>query len=113
MKKACYQVESPFNNNEFLIANGSTPFFQYNEEEEDDLSNAIVASSLIKFNDDTNSEFNSFTIKKIESTNEKSMNINNKSDEEGNKIKKIQIYNVIDIDFILIKFPDIKKRRNI
>ncbi len=89
MKKACYQVESPFNNNEFLIANGSTPFFQYNEEEEDDLSNAIVASSLIKLNDDTNSEFNSFTIKKIESTNEKSMNINNKSDEEGNKIKKI------------------------
>ena len=104
LKKACYQVESPFNNNEFLIANGSTPFFHYNDEEEDDLSNTIVASSLIKFNDDTNSELNPFSIKKIESTNEKSVNINNRTDEEGNKIKKIQIYNVIDIDFSLRKF---------
>ena len=65
------QIESPYNTNEYLINNQSSPF--YIEDEEDSIN--IKPSSLILLEDDSNSELNLFNIKDSESTNDESMTL--------------------------------------
>ncbi len=69
------QIESPHNTNDFLMNNQSSPFFI--EDDEDSLM--IKPSYIISFEDDANSELDLFSIKELESTNEESMIVNEKS----------------------------------
>ncbi len=71
------QIDSPHNTNEFLINNQSSPF--YPEDEEDSIT--IHQSDIIPFEDDTNYEIDLFSIKGLESTNEESVILNEKSDQ--------------------------------
>lgn len=71
------QIESPHNTNEFLINNQSSPF--YPEDDEDSIT--IRPSDIIRFEDDTNSEIDLFSIKGLESTNEESVILNEKSEQ--------------------------------
>ena len=64
--KKFFYLGSPFNTNDFLIDNNSSPFW-IGEEDEDSIT--IAPSSPIYFFDDSNSEMNLFT-KKLESTKE-------------------------------------------
>ena len=68
------QIESPHNTNDFLMNNQSSPFLI-----EDDDSLMIKPSYIIAFEDDANSELDLFSIKELESTNEESMIVNEKS----------------------------------
>ena len=68
------QIESPHNTNDFLMNNQSSPFLI-----EDDDSLMIKPSYIIAFEDDANSELDLFSIKELESTNEESMMVNEKS----------------------------------
>jgi len=68
------QIESPYNTNEYLINNQSSPF--YIEDEEDSIN--IEPSSIILLEDDTNSELNLSNMKDSESTNDESMILNEK-----------------------------------
>ena len=68
------QIESPLNTNEFLINNGSSPFWV----DEDEESINMQPSSIIRLEDDTNSEINIFDLKDNESTNEESVILNEK-----------------------------------
>ena len=70
------QIESPYNTNEYLINNQSSPF--YIEDEEDSIN--IEPSSIILLEDDTNSELNLSNMKDSESTNDESMILNEKSE---------------------------------
>lgn len=70
------QIESPYNTNEYLINNQSSPFII--EDEEDSLN--IKPSSIILLEDDTNSELYLFNIKDSESTNDESLIFNEKSE---------------------------------
>ena len=69
------QIESPHNTNDFLMNNQSSPFFI----EDDEDSYMIKPSYIISFEDDANSELDLFSIKELESTNEESMIVNEKS----------------------------------
>ncbi len=60
--KNIYQIESPHNNNEYLINNCSSPFFG-DEEEEDSMG--MNMNSFICF-DNTNPELDPFGFKEIE-----------------------------------------------
>ena len=68
------QIESPHNTNEYLINNGSSPFWV----DEDEESINMQPSSIIRLEDDTNSEINIFDLKDNESTNEESVILNEK-----------------------------------
>ena len=68
------QIESPHNTNEFLINNGSSPFWA--DDDEDSIN--IQPSTIIRLEDDTNSEINLFDLKDNESTNEESAILNEK-----------------------------------
>ena len=68
------QIESPLNTNEFLINNGSSPFLA--DDDEDSIN--MQPSSIIRLDDDTNSEINIFDLKDNESTNEESVIVNEK-----------------------------------
>ena len=68
------QIESPLNTNEFLINNGSSPFLA--DDDEDSIN--MQPSSIIRLDDDTNSEINIFDLKDHESTNEESVIVNEK-----------------------------------
>ena len=68
------QIESPHNTNEFLINNGSSPFCA--DDDEDSIN--IQPSTIIRLEDDTNSEINLFDLKDNESTNEESAILNEK-----------------------------------
>ena len=92
-KKFLYQqIESPYNDNEYLINNKSSPFFADDEEED---SIIINPSKPLKFNDEfgDNSEMDLFSFTQLNSTNDESMILNEKS-ESG----KGQIGVCIDID---------------
>ena len=80
--KKFFYLGSPFNTNDFLIDNNSSPFW-IGEEDEDSIT--IAPSSPIYFFDDSNSEMNLFT-KKLESTKE----ITNITSD--NKAQKNQIF---------------------
>ena len=69
------QIQSPHNTNDFLINNQSSAF--YTNEEEDSIF--IKPSSIIQLEDDTNSELDFFNLKNLDSTNEESMALNEKS----------------------------------
>lgn len=69
------QIQSPHNTNDFLINNQSSAF--YTDEEEDSIF--IKPSSIIQLEDDTNSELDFFNLKNLDSTNEESMALNEKS----------------------------------
>lgn len=78
--KSLFQmIESPHNTNDFLINNRSSTF--YSDEDEDSI--IIQPSSLIRLEEDTNSEINLFDFKDSESTNGESVIINEKP--EGSK----------------------------
>ena len=68
------QIESPLNTNEFLINNGSSPFLA--DDDEDSIN--MQPSSIIRLDDDINSEINIFDLKDNESTNEESVIVNEK-----------------------------------
>lgn len=70
------QKESPYNTNEFLVNNHSSPFFLDDDED----SIVVQPSSIIQLEDDTNSELEIFVNGNFESTNEESLMINEKSD---------------------------------
>ena len=53
IQKHSYQLDSPYNTNEYLIQINSSPFYTYNDEED---SIEIIPPIKIKFNDDTISE---------------------------------------------------------
>ena len=78
------QIESPHNTNEFLMNNQSSPFFP--EDAED--SSIIEPCYIIPIEDDTNSEIDLFSIKDLDSTNEESMIINEKTDSDKVQKKK-------------------------
>ena len=84
--KNFFYIESPFNNNEYLINNCSSPFI-INEEDEDSME--IKDSSLICFNDG-NSELDLFDCKDVEMTKEKSALLSDKSDQGTNEITKLE-----------------------
>ena len=71
-------IESPHNTNEYLINNNSSPFFIDDDEED---STIIKPSSILVFEDDPNSEFDLFSIKDLNSTNEESMILNENTDQ--------------------------------
>ena len=79
-----HQIESPLNTNEFLINNGSSPFLPDDEEE----SINIQQSSIIRLEDDTNSEINMFDVKDNESTNEESVIVNEKIETGKEQMEK-------------------------
>ena len=83
--KNIFDIESPYNNNEYLINNGSSPFI-IDEEVEDSIE--IKDSSLIFFNDG-NSELDLFDFKDMEMTKEKSALLSDKSDQGTNEITKV------------------------
>ena len=83
--KNIFDIESPYNSNEYLINNGSSPFII---EEEDEDSIEIKDSSLIFFNDG-NSELDLFDCKYLEMTKEKSALLSDKSDQGTNEITKV------------------------
>lgn len=69
------QKDSPYNTNEFLIRNPSSPFFL--DDDEDSL--VVQPSSIIRIEDDTNSELDIFANGNLESTNDESLVHNEKS----------------------------------
>ena len=70
-KKNFYQIASPHNTNDYLINNGSTPFFNYSDDDEESNNEMFIPVQPIYFNKDNNSELDLFTVKEIDSTNEK------------------------------------------
>ena len=78
------QIESPLNTNEFLINNGSSPFLADDDEE----SINVQPSSIIRLDDDTNSEINIFDLKDNESTNEESVIVNEKLESGKEQMEK-------------------------
>ena len=84
-KKNIFQmIESPHNTNDFLINNRSSAF--YMDEEEDSI--IIQPSSIIRLEDDTNSEINIFDLKDSQSTNGESVILNEKSETTKEQISQ-------------------------
>ena len=83
--KNLFYIESPFNSNEYLINNYSSPFMI---DEESEYSMEIKCSSLICFNNG-NSELDLFDRKDVEMTKEKSALLSDKSDQGTNGITKV------------------------
>ena len=80
-----FDIETPYNSNEYLINNVSSPSI-IDEESEDSME--IKESSLIYFNDG-NSELDLFDCKDVEMTKEKSALLSDKSDQGTNEITKV------------------------
>ena len=70
-KKNFYQIASPHNTNDYLINNSSAPFFNYFDDDEESNNEMFIPVQPIYFNKDNNSELDLFTVKEIDSTNEK------------------------------------------
>ena len=83
--KNIFQIGSPYNTNEYLINNCSSPFIT-DEDNEDSIE--IKDSSLLYFNDG-NSELDLFDCKDEEMTNEKSAFLEGKSTQGTIKITKV------------------------
>ena len=77
-KKMYLQIESPHNTNDFLINFNSSPFWNSDEDNEDE----IILHTPMKFKCDTNSEIDTFTYKEIDSTDEKTIVLNCKNEQE-------------------------------
>lgn len=77
-KRNFYQIDSPHNTNDYLINNASTPFFNYNDNDNDEESIEAMFMPIrpLYFNNDNNSEMDLFSAKEIESTNEKTIIFN-------------------------------------
>ena len=80
-----FHNDSPYNSNEYLINNGSSPFI-IDEEDEDSME--IKSNSLIYFNNG-NSELDLFDCKNVEMTKEKSVLLSEKTDQGTLEITKM------------------------
>jgi hypothetical protein len=78
-KKNFYQIASPHNTNDYLINNNSAPFFNYFDDDEESYNEMSLPIQPIYFNKDNNSELDLFTMKEIDSTNEKTSILIDKS----------------------------------
>ena len=75
-KNFIYQlIQSPHNTNDFLINNQSSAFYTDDEEE----SMFIQPNSIIHLEDEANTELDFFNMKNLDSTNDESMALNEKS----------------------------------
>ena len=77
------QIESPHNTNDFLINFNSSPFWNSDEDNEDE----IILHTPMKFKCDTNSEIDTFTYKEIDSTDEKTIVLKCKNEQEKKTIQ--------------------------
>ena len=78
------QIESPHNTNEYLINNQSSPFFVDDDED----SILIEPSSIIRIENENIYGIELFSSKDLDSTNEESMILNEKSEAEKEQIDK-------------------------
>ena len=78
------QIESPHNTNEYLINNQSSPFFVDDGED----SILIEPSSIIRIENENIYGIELFSSKDLDSTNEESMILNEKSEAEKEQIDK-------------------------
>ena len=81
-KKMFLQIESPHNTNDFLINFNSSPFWNSDEDNEDEISWEMIPSNPIKFKSDTNCELDTFGYKEEDSTDEKTIVLNCKNEQE-------------------------------
>jgi hypothetical protein len=82
MKQIMLQPDSPLNTNEYLIDNNSSSFCNDDEDCCD-----IKTSSIIKFNNDINSELNIREENQNELTNDETINFNEDLTQKGGKEK--------------------------
>ena len=85
LKKMFLQIETPLNTNDFLINFNSSPFWNSDEDNEDE----IIPNNPIKFKCDTNCELDTFGNKEADSTDEKTIVLNCKNEQEKKTIKSI------------------------
>ena len=111
--KNIFYIGSPYNSNEYLINNGSSPFI-IDEEDEDSME--IKGSSLICFNDE-NSELDLFKCKDVEMTKEKSALLSDKSDQRTIEITKVDkwrddiLWNFLEGAYFKDREEDFERKR--
>ena len=73
IKKKRIEIESPYNSSEFLIENGSSPF--YDDEDDDDIETNFIPNPLLLLNENENLKIGSeLNIKNFTSSSTQSEN---------------------------------------
>ena len=86
-RKMFSQINSPHNTNKYLISVNSSPFYNY--EDDDEYSINIIPSSFIKIPNDINSELEFFINRESEFTNEKTILMEKQKEQNKELIQRL------------------------
>ena len=86
-RKMFSQISSPHNTNEYLIGVNSSPFYNYDDDDEDSIN--IIPISFIKIPNNTNSELDLFINGESEYTNEKTISMEKQKEQNKELIQRL------------------------